>query len=225
MSSPFQKAFMGKDPIKTIKLSDKDLKGKKSASSRPAKEISYEGQGGKDYENRPEDAINPEGQGGIDYEAKPKRNIISEGFGASEYIGSVLPSINALNNRKAKTITLPEVDLGTVKNDKKKTSPLDSYSNPGQVKYFSNKQDFKALQDKIVQSTDAETKAENQEARVNRRDERRGKKGNFTQKSLAEFDAKTNIISSRASDNRNIAAKKRKCPPGQTYDPILGCTP
>ena len=140
---------MGKDPIKTIKLSDKDLKGKKSASSRPAKEISYEGQGGKDYENRPEDAINPEGQGGIDYEAKPKRNIISEGFGASEYIGSVLPSINALNNRKAKTITLPEVDLGTVKNDKKKTSPLDSYSNPGQVKYFSNKEDFKELQNKL----------------------------------------------------------------------------
>lgn len=172
---------MGKDPIKTIKLSDKDLKGKKSASSRPAKEISYEGQGGIDYENDARLAINPEGQGGIDYEAK-------------DY--------------------------------KKKTSPLDSYSNPGQVKYFSNKQDFKALQDKIVQSTDAETKAENQEARVNRRDERRGKKGNFTQKSLAEFDAKTNIISSRASDNRNIAAKKRKCPPGQSYDPVLGyCTP
>ena len=95
---------MGKDPIKTIKLSDKDLKSKKSASSKPAKEISYEGQGGKDYENRPEDAINPEGQGGIDYEAK--------GY-------------------------------------KKKTSPLDSYSNPGQVKYFSNKQDFKELQNKL----------------------------------------------------------------------------
>jgi len=104
MSSPFQKAFMGKDPIKTIKLSDKDLKSKKSASSKPAKEISYEGQGGKDYENLPKDAINPEGQGGIDYEAK--------GY-------------------------------------KKKTSPLDSYSNPGQVKYFSNKQDFKELQNKL----------------------------------------------------------------------------
>ena len=213
---------MGKDPIKTIKLSDKDLKGKKSASSRPAKEISYEGQGGKDYENRPEDAINPEGQGGIDYEAKPKRNIISEGFGASEYIGSVLPSINALNNRKAKTITLPEVDLGTVKNDKKKTSPLDSYSNPGQVKYFSNKQDFKALQDKIVQSTDAETKAENQEARVNRRDERKTKNAIID----PDFQTKTDEITARAIGNRNIAAKKRKCPPGQSYDPVLGyCTP
>jgi hypothetical protein len=104
MSSPFQKAFMGKDPIKTIKLSDKDLKGKKSASSRPAKEISYEGQGGIDYENDARLAINPEGQGGIDYEAK-------------DY--------------------------------KKKTSPLDSYSNPGQVKYFSNKEDFKELQNKL----------------------------------------------------------------------------
>jgi hypothetical protein len=177
MSSPFQKAFMGKDPIKTIKLSDKDLKGKKSASSRPAKEISYEGQGGIDYENDARLAINPEGQGGIDYEAK-------------DY--------------------------------KKKTSPLDSYSNPGQVKYFSNKQDFKALQDKIVQSTDAETKAENQEARVNRRDERKIKKG-ITD---PDFQTKTNTITGRAEDNRDIAAKKRKCAPGQTYDPVLGyCTP
>ena len=167
---------MGKDPIKTIKLSDKDLKGKKSASSRPAKEISYEGQGGIDYENDARLAINPEGQGGIDYEAK-------------DY--------------------------------KKKTSPLDSYSNPGQVKYFSNKQDFKALQDKIVQSTDAETKAENQEARVNRRDERMKKNAIID----PDFQTKTNEITARASGNRNIAAKKRKCPPGQTYDPILGCKP
>jgi hypothetical protein len=176
MSSPFQKAFMGKDPIKTIKLSDKDLKSKKSASSKPAKEISYEGQGGKDYENLPKDAINPEGQGGIDYEAK--------GY-------------------------------------KKKTSPLDSYSNPGQVKYFSNKQDFKALQDKIVQSTDAETTAENQEARVNRRDERMKKNTKLGQ----DFKDKTKIITGRASNNRDIADKKRKCPPGQSYDPILGCIP
>ena len=107
MSSPFQKAFMGKDPIKTIKLSNKDLESKKSASSQPAKEISYEGQGGIDYENDARLATNPEGQGGIDYEAK-------------DY--------------------------------KKKTSPLDSYANPGQVKYFSNKADFKALQDTITGS-------------------------------------------------------------------------
>ena len=54
----------------TINISEDDLKSKKSASPEPAKEISYEGQGGKDYENLPKDAINPEGQGGIDYEAK-----------------------------------------------------------------------------------------------------------------------------------------------------------
>ena len=140
---------MGKDPIKTIKLSDKDLKSKKSASSKPAKEISYEGQGGKDYENLPKDAINPEGQGGIDYEAKPTKNITSEGFGSAEYIGGALAGMNALNIRKAKRNILPTVDLGTIKNNKKKTSPLDSYSNPGQVKYFSNKQDFKELQNKL----------------------------------------------------------------------------
>ena len=73
MSSPFQEKFSEKSPFKNegvVTLSEKDLKKIKSASSQPAKEISYEGQGGKDYENRPEDAINPEGQGGIDYESK-----------------------------------------------------------------------------------------------------------------------------------------------------------
>tara|TARA_R110000787_G_scaffold95131_1_gene198156 strand:+ start:3305 stop:3769 length:465 start_codon:yes stop_codon:yes gene_type:complete len=126
MSSPFQKAFMGKDPIKTIKLSNKDLEGKKSGSSQPAKEISYEGQGGKDYENRPEDAINPEGQGGIDYEAKlPNRKIVND--------------------------------------YKKKTSPLDSYANPGQVKYFSNKADFKNLQDTITGAVVGAKKKESDE--------------------------------------------------------------
>ena len=73
MSSPFQQKFSGKSPFRNqgvVTLSEKDIKDAKSASSKPAKEISYEGQGGKDYENRPEDAINPEGQGGIDYESK-----------------------------------------------------------------------------------------------------------------------------------------------------------
>jgi len=73
MSSPFQEKFSAKSPFGkkgVVTLSEEDLKKIKSASSEPAKEISYEGQGGKDYENRPEDAINPEGQGGIDYESK-----------------------------------------------------------------------------------------------------------------------------------------------------------
>tara|TARA_R110000744_G_scaffold336310_1_gene441615 strand:+ start:995 stop:1486 length:492 start_codon:yes stop_codon:yes gene_type:complete len=135
MSSPFQKAFMGKDPIKTIKLSNKDLEGKKSGSSQPAKEISYEGQGGKDYENRPEDAINPEGQGGIDYEAEVLiPNPKNQHFG------------------------------GRIVNDyKKKTSPLDSYANPGQVKYFSNKADFKNLQDTITGAVVGAKKKESDE--------------------------------------------------------------
>ena len=73
MSSPFQQSFSAKTPFRNegvVTLSEKDIKDAKSASSQPAKEISYEGQGGKDYENRPEDATNPEGQGGIDYESK-----------------------------------------------------------------------------------------------------------------------------------------------------------
>jgi hypothetical protein len=73
MSSPFQEKFSAKSPFGkkgVVTLSEEDLKKIKSASSEPAKEISYEGQGGKDYENRPEDAINPEGQGGIDYESE-----------------------------------------------------------------------------------------------------------------------------------------------------------
>ena len=105
MSSPFQKSFLKKrgrlmaNPISTLKsegivknpkastqkgvvtLSEKDLKKIKSASSEPAKEISYEGQGGKDYENRPEDAINPEGQGGKDYEAGDSPAQKAKSFG------------------------------------------------------------------------------------------------------------------------------------------------
>ena len=93
MSSPFQKSFMAKSPVtmalrgnqdklpdalkqeildspakKTIKLSDKDLKDPKSASSAPAPKLNnVEGQGGFDYEAP--DFDNVEGQGGIDYEA------------------------------------------------------------------------------------------------------------------------------------------------------------
>jgi len=68
MSSPFQKAFMGKDPMKTIKLNDKDLSSTKSASSSKPASIGVEGQGGTDYESP--DYNNVEGQGGIDYEAE-----------------------------------------------------------------------------------------------------------------------------------------------------------
>jgi len=67
MSSPFKKAFMSKDPMKTIKLNDKDLKSEKSESF-PQADLGVEGQGGTDYESPEYD--NVEGQGGVDYEAE-----------------------------------------------------------------------------------------------------------------------------------------------------------
>jgi hypothetical protein len=72
MSSPFQKAFMGKNPMKkekSITLTPEDLKDPKSASSAPAPSIGTEGQGGTDYELPSSILDNPEGQGGVDYEA------------------------------------------------------------------------------------------------------------------------------------------------------------
>ena len=72
MSSPFQQSFSARSPFGNkgiVTLSEKDIKNAKSASSQPAAEISYEGQGGIDYENDPRFAVNPEGQGGKDYEA------------------------------------------------------------------------------------------------------------------------------------------------------------
>jgi hypothetical protein len=73
MSSPFQQSFSARSPFRNkgvVTLSEKDIKDAKSASSKPAVEISFEGQGGIDYENDPRFAENPEGQGGIDYESK-----------------------------------------------------------------------------------------------------------------------------------------------------------
>ena len=88
----------------TINISEDDLKSKKSASPEPAKEISYEGQGGKDYENRPEDAINPEGQGGKDY---------------SDYEDSMSRKASALNkndlNRKERKMVRQHMRGGNVK--------------------------------------------------------------------------------------------------------------
>ncbi len=51
MSSPFQQSFSAKTPFRNegvVTLSEKDIKDAKSASSQPAKEISYEGQGEKE---------------------------------------------------------------------------------------------------------------------------------------------------------------------------------
>ena len=73
MSSPFQIGFMGKNPMKTIKLNDKDLNSTKSASSndKPLALTPSAAQGGTDYEAQlaASEAENPEGQGGKNYEA------------------------------------------------------------------------------------------------------------------------------------------------------------
>mgnify|MGYP000158915562 FL=1 len=105
----------------TINISEDDLKSKKSASPEPAKEISYEGQGGKDYENLPKDAINPEGQGGIDYEAKDyksKKNGMSRKeaayFGLGEDDGKARKTKKA--DKTAKQIIKMQNKRSSVKN-------------------------------------------------------------------------------------------------------------
>ena len=86
MSSPFQQSFSARSPFGNkgvVTLSEKDIKDAKSASSQPAAEISFEGQGGIDYENDPRFAENPEGQGGKDYEADDSPAKKAESFGRS----------------------------------------------------------------------------------------------------------------------------------------------
>ena len=86
MSSPFQQSFSARSPFRNkgvVTLSEKDIKDAKSASSQPAAEISFEGQGGIDYENDPRFAENPEGQGGKDYEADDSPAKKAESFGRS----------------------------------------------------------------------------------------------------------------------------------------------
>ena len=151
MSSPFQIGFMGKNPMKTITLNDKDLNSTNSASSQPAAEISYEGQGGVDYENDPRFAENPEGQGGKDYEAddsvaKMKGDQGSHKMTAGEY-GRHL-------DRHMKTGG--HHDDSTLKENKKKTeiSPLNSYANPGGEVYLSDQPSFQKLQSDIQGAAD-----------------------------------------------------------------------
>jgi len=83
----------------------------------------------------------------------------------------------------------------------------------------------------ITMSTDPETKAINQETRVNRRIERLKNnpqlninKAGYVDK---DFTAKTVEIKERAKNNRDIANKKpRSCPAGQSWDSTLkACTP
>jgi len=92
------------------------------------------------------------------------------------------------------------------------TSPLHgSYYNPKGETYIS---EVGMIQDAAnavsraamdIENASAESKANRQEKRVEKRVKRRGKKGNFTEESLAEFDAKTQKISDKAKANRDLA--------------------
>ena len=113
MSSPFQIGFMGKNPMKTIKLNDKDLNSTKSASSQPAAEISYEGQGGVDYENDPRFAENPEGQGGKDYEA-------------DDSVAKMTSPLNDRTSRKIKKANKTLKQINKMQNER--SSIKDTYS-------------------------------------------------------------------------------------------------
>ena len=194
MSSPFQKKFIGKSPMHQ-NFSLDDLKKSSAKEDKESLNNSRSGNVGAPGDPGTEINYNDPKRFAGDDEGMLKDDFEPQFAGDDGY---------------------EDQDL------KKNSSPLDSYSNPGQVKYFSNKSDFKALQDTITKSTDPETKAINQETRVNRRNERlknnpslgysktinaaTGKR-DIVDDSFAD---KTTEIETRASDNRNIAAKRSK---------------
>ena len=105
------------------------------------------------------------------------------------------------------------------------TSPLHgSYYNPKGETYISEVgmiQDAANAVSKAAMDIDnasAESKANRQEKRVEKREKRRGKKGNFTEESLAEFDAKTQKISDKASKNRTTASEEKEAKRKRDYD-------
>jgi len=156
MSSPFQIGFMGKNPMKTITLNDKDLNSTNSASSQPAAEISYEGQGGVDYENDPRFAENPEGQGGKDYEAddsvaKMKGNQGSHKMTAGEYGRHLDRHMKTGGHHDDST---PEENKKKTESVAKMTSPLNSYANPGGEVYLSDQPAFQKMQNDIQAAAD-----------------------------------------------------------------------
>ena len=69
-----------------------------------------------------------------------------------------------------------------------------------------------------IENASAESKANRQEKRVQKRLQRRGKKDNFTEDSLAEFDAKTQKISDKASKNRTTASEEKEAKRKRDYD-------
>ena len=105
------------------------------------------------------------------------------------------------------------------------TSPLHgSYYNPKGETYIS---EVGMIQDAAnavasagltIDNESAGSKANRQEKRVEKRVKRRGKKGNFTEESLAEFDAKTQKISDKASKNRTTASEEKEAKRKRDYD-------
>jgi len=187
MSSPFQKKFIGKSPMhQTFSLDD--LKKSSTKEDKDSLNNSRSGNVGAPGDPGTEINYNDPKRFAGDDEGMLKDDFEPQFAGDDGY---------------------EDQDL------KKNSSPLDSYSNPGQVKYFSNKADFKALQETLTKSVDPETKAINQETRVNRRNDRIAKNPNLgldmnTGKVDKSFAKKTKEIGERAIDNRDIAAKRSK---------------
>ena len=200
MSSPFQKKFIGKSPMhQTFSLDD--LKKSSTKEDKDSLNNSRSGNVGAPGDPGTEINYNDPKRFAGDDEGMLKDDFEPQFAGDDGY---------------------EDQDL------KKNSSPLDSYSNPGQVKYFSNKADFKALQETLTKSVDPETKAINQETRVNRRNDRiaknpklgkdmnTGKYDKLLDKIVYQdddsFANKTTEIEQRAIDNRDIASKKSKKP-------------
>ena len=70
-----------------------------------------------------------------------------------------------------------------------------------------------------IDNASAESKANRQEKRVEKRKKEEVKgEGNFTEESLAEFDAKTQKISDKASKNRTTASEEKEAKRKRDYD-------
>ena len=209
MSSPFQKKFIGKSPMHQ-NFSLDDLKKSSAKEDKESLNNSRSGNVGAPGDPGTEINYNDPKRFAGDDEGMLKDDFEPQFAGDDGY---------------------EDQDL------KKNSSPLDSYSNPGQVKYFSNKSDFKALQDTITKTTDPETKAINQETRVNRRNERLKndpslakntytKVVNGVKETFNDFDDKTNEIKLRSENNRNIAGKNSKKPANnQAFNNIINNCP
>ena len=136
MSSPFQKKFIGKSPMHQ-NFSLDDLKKSSAKEDKESLNNSRSGNVGAPGDPGTEINYNDPKRFAGDDEGMLKDDFEPQFAGDDGY---------------------EDQDL------KKNSSPLDSYSNPGQVKYFSNKSDFKALQDSITGSVVGAKKKESDNA-------------------------------------------------------------